>query len=217
MLLVKFPTRSRPDQFLQTLSEYISKAKDNSRITYLISIDSDDLSITNKVKEKAKSMTENVIICTGESKTKIEACNADIDKIKDWNIVLLVSDDMRVGLINWDEKIISDFNNNFDLCLWYYDGYQRHICTLSCIGREYYDRFGYLYHPSYKSFFCDNEFTEIAQAAGKMKFIGQPIIKHMHPSWGAGVAYDELYTRNDTYWKEDESNYNNRKANGYNH
>lgn len=216
MLLVKFPTRSRPELFLKTLSDYVRMAKDNSRIQYLVSIDEDDTTMSPEVIEKALSLHENVVFYTGKGVSKIEACNRDIEKAKPWQICLLISDDMKVGALNWDQRIIDDFNGNYDQCVWYFDGYQKSICTLSCVGKQYYDRFNYLYHPSYKSFFCDNEFTEVAQQQGKIKFIGIPIIKHQHPSWGGAVANDELYQRNDVFWAHDEENYYKRKANGFN-
>lgn len=215
MILIKFPTRSRPELFLKTLSDYIRLAKDNSRIQYLVSIDNDDETMTEYVINQAKAFHPNVVFYKGDSKTKIEACNIDVEKANPWNIILLVSDDMKVGLLNWDERIISDFNGNYDQCMWYYDGYQKQVCTLSCVGVDYYNRFNYLYHPSYKSFYCDNEFTEVAQANGKIRMIGIPIIKHMHPSWGAGVPHDALYQRNDTHWEFDEENYYKRKASGF--
>jgi hypothetical protein len=216
-LLIKYPTRQRPELFLKTLSEYIRKAADENQ--YLISIDKDDASMTAEVIEQAKSLHSNIKFFAGDGINKIEACNRDIEKAADWDIVLLVSDDMQPVVAGWDKRIKQDMLKHFpdtDGCLWYHDGAQQEICTLSCVGRKYYDRFNYLYHSSYKSFYCDNEFTEVATRDGKMAFIPHMIIKHQHPSWGGGVKNDLLYMRNDKYWGDDETNYKKRKANGFN-
>jgi hypothetical protein len=218
-ILVKYPTRSRPDLFLKTLSEYYKKASNNQNITYLISYDLDDESMTDEVIEKALSLGNNVICIPDHSKSKIHACNRDIEFITDpWDICLLISDDMFIQAEGWDEIIRNNFIENFadtDGCLWYHDGYQKVICTLSCVGRKYYDRFGYLYHPSYYSFFCDNEFTDIALREKKMIFIDQIIISHQHPNWGKGVPVDSLYTTNNKYWDADKQNYSKRLSKNF--
>ena len=218
-ILVKYPTRSRPELFLKTLKEYIDNESKQNEIQYLISYDVDDSTMTDDVILKAGSYTENIVFTRGNSKNKIEACNADVRLITEWDIIVLISDDMHVQIHGWDARIVRDMQKHYpdtNGCLWYHDGSsQRQISTLSIIGRKYYDRFGYIYHPSYKSFFCDNEYTEVAIRNHAIKFINGTIIKHQHPAWGGGVSTDPLYNHNDKYWGEDEANYKARKANGF--
>lgn len=218
-LLIKYPTRSRPELFLKTLKEYIDNESKTNEITYLISYDSDDVSMTESVINTAKAFSDNIIFVKGNSRTKIQACNADIENVEDWNIIVLISDDMHVQIYGWDYQIVKDMEKMFpdtNGCLWYHDGSsQRDISTLSIVGRKYYDQYGYLYHPSYKSFFCDNEYTEVAIRNGAIRFINGTIIKHQHPAWGQGIPMDTLYNHNDKYWGEDMANYNERKANGF--
>lgn len=218
-ILVKYPTRSRPELFLKTLKEYIDNESKSNEITYLISYDADDATMTDEIIDQASKFGGYIILVQGNSKTKIEACNADVHLIKEWDILVLISDDMHVQIHGWDARIVRDMNKYYpdrNGCLWYHDGSsQRQISTLSIIGRKYYDRFGYIYHPSYKSFFCDNEYTEVAVKNHSIKFINGVIIKHVHPAWEHGVKSDALYNHNDKYWGFDEANYKTRKANGY--
>jgi hypothetical protein len=218
-LLIKYPTRSRPELFLKTLSEYIQKADNNTFNQYLISCDIDDIKMSDEVIKKAEALHPNVKVIRGEGFNKIEACNRDIEKASDWDIVLLISDDMQVIKEGWDNAIrqyMKSLYPDLDGCLWFHDGSQQQaISTLSCMGRKYYDRFGYLYHPSYKSFYCDDEYTEVAKSLNKITFIEKVIVKHQHPCWGGGVQSDALYMRNDRYWTEDKNNYKTRKANGF--
>jgi hypothetical protein len=79
------------------------------------------------------------------------------------------------------------------------------------MGRKYYERFNYIYHPAYKSLWCDNEQTEVADSLGRLKFIEFPIMIHDHPAWGGGMINDALYIQNDKWWKHDEEVYNSRK------
>lgn len=214
-ILVKYPTRQRPELFLKVLSEYVNKAKDNSKIIYLISYDDDDETMTETVKQRAAALPANIQLKGGNSKSKIDACNRDINEfLFAWDIILLVSDDMHVQVEGWDQIIRDDMHNHFpdtDGCLWYDDCDQKRVCTLTCIGRHYYQRFNYIYHEDYKSFFSDNEFTDIAINMEKMIMINNRIIKHEHPAWSGNVKQDDLYSRNDQFWNHDKKVYDRRK------
>lgn len=217
-ILVKFPTRSRPEQFLKTLSEWYSKAKDNSNIEYLISYDIDDSKMNQGVLSRAKNIGPQIKLVGGVSSSKIHACNRDMDKAGNWDIVLLISDDMFVQVNGWDEIIRDNMGKKYpdtDGCLWFNDGHQDRICTLSCIGRRYYDRFNYLYHPSYKSLWCDNEFTDVAQGLNKITYSTLVIANHAHPCWGKKMKFDDLYRHNESFFKSDSEIYRLRKATNF--
>jgi hypothetical protein len=80
------------------------------------------------------------------------------------------------------------------------------------MGRKLYERFGYIYHPSYRSFYCDNEFTDEVYAMKKVIYIPQVIIRH---EWSGGPkSRDALYRRN-SGMKGDENIYNYRKSLGF--
>lgn len=214
-ILVKFPTKSRAVQFLKTLEGWINKASDNSNIHYLISIDIDDKTMTNDVVEKAKSLAPNITVIKGLSANKIQACNRDIEEVKNWDIVILISDDMFCEAKGWDDIIRRDMAAKYpdtDGALWYYDGYQDRICTMSILGHKYYERLGYIYHPSYSSLFCDNEHTIVAGKLVGMKMKAVVIAKHQHPLWGGKCAMDELYKYNEGLHSIDKANYEKRLA-----
>ncbi len=214
-ILVKFPTRSRPDQFLKTLSEWYNKAKDNSQIDYIISYDKDDSKMTPSIIAKANSFGKNIKMVAGLSKSKIDACNRDINKPYKWDIIILISDDMFVQVNGWDEILrenMKKFYPDTDGCLWFNDSHQNRICTLSCMGRKYYERFNYLYHPSYKSLWCDNEFTDVANKLHRMTYINMKLVNHQHPCWGRAVPNDDLYRLNEGFFRIDAANYQRRKA-----
>jgi hypothetical protein len=214
-ILVKFPTRSRPEQFLKTLSEWYNKAKDNSNIEYLISYDKDDSKMSPTVIARAKSIGNNIKLVPGYSKSKIDACNRDIKKAAAWDIVLLISDDMFIQVDGWDEILRDNMKKHYpdtDGCLWFHDSHQKRICTLSCMGKKYYNRFNYMYHPDYKSLWCDNEFTDVANKLHRMTYIDIKLVNHQHPCWGRAVPTDDLYRVNEGFFKIDQLTYNRRKA-----
>lgn len=219
-ILLKYPTRGRPQQFLATLKGWLDNAADLSRISVLVSYDADDATMTPEVIAQAENMHPALVAVKGNSKTKIEACNADLNEYQgDWQVVLLISDDMWCRRQGWDTAIVLKMQQNFsdtDGVLWFHDGTkQRVIMTLSCIGRRYYERDRFIYHPSYSSFFCDNEATEVAQKRGRIIFIEHPLCTHEQPSWNGGMKRDATYARNNVYWRRDEANYKARKAAGF--
>lgn len=220
-ILIKYPTRGRPKQFLKTLREWIEAAEDQGNLAVLVSYDEDDSTMSQSVIDAASVFHPNITFRRGKSKTKIEACNDGASDFEwPWGVVVLVSDDMFVRRKGWDELVRRKMREHFpetDGCLWFHDGTkQRAICTLTVMGRRYYQMHGrYLYHPSYCSFFCDNEFTEFATASGRMVKLDEIIATHEHPSWNGGMKRDKTYERNNPYWAQDEANYHRRKALGF--
>jgi len=216
-LLIKFPTRGRPDKFFKVLEEYINKAKNLEHIAFLISLDTDDISMNNeniiiKLKEYQKKV--KLIYFFGNSKTKIEAINADMGKVSGWDILLLASDDMVPVVNGYDTIVRKDMNDHFrdlDGVLWYNDGGQNNINTLSILGKKYYDRFNYIYHPDYISLWCDNEFTEVSKRLNKVYKSDQIIIEHQHPVYQK-TNYDQLYVRNESYYNIDQETYKKREV-----
>jgi hypothetical protein len=115
----------------------------------------------------------------------------------------------------FDEKIRDAFQffNEMDLFLHFRDSNHDPIdalSTLSIIGRKYYERDGYIYHPDFKSFFCDNLAQDLAKARGCYHFIDQIVFNHLHPSYGKAPS-DQQYKKNDLLWKHDEMLYNRMK------
>lgn len=219
-ILCKYPTRGRPQHFLARLKEWAALAHDQSRIAFLVSYDADDATMTPEVIAQAEAIHPSVVCVKGNSKTKIEACNADLPEYGgDWQVVLLISDDMVCRREAWDDMIRKNMERYFphtDGALWHWDASQKKINTLECVGRKRWEENGrVLYHPSYASFFCDNETTLVGLRDKKLVFIGEPICTHEHPSWGGGMKRDATYERNNKYWRADETNFHRRQAAGF--
>ena len=225
-ILLKCPTRSRPTQFLKTLKEYVSLANRPDLLGVCVSCDSDDTTmLPADVQYGIKNITYLTAWCEifyGDSKNKIEAVNADMAMISwNWDIVVLVSDDMIPQIKGYDDVIRSHMIANFpdtDGILWVNDGTQGDkLNTLSILGRKMYESLGHIYHPSYKSLFCDTEFTDLCNGSLKQKcsYIDYVLIRHEHPGTGFTEKLDDLYSKNQTYWIEDMYTYISRKTYEY--
>lgn len=225
-ILLKCPTRSRPQKIISTLSAYIGLANDKGNIGVAISCDADDTSMTrNLVTEELHRILTPVAwrrIFFGQSKCKIEACNSDMESVDyPWDIVVLVSDDMIPKVYGWDDVIRTHMMSRFpdtDGILWFNDGYQGDDLNTLCIyGRKMYERLGHIYQPEYKSLFCDTELTDMCRGDLKDKCLYVPycIIRHEHPGTGYETSADMLYAQNQRFWTQDFTTYVSRKKYDY--
>jgi len=225
-ILLKCPTRNRPQKIMNTLMAYMKLANRPEQIGVAISTDDTDETMSrNLVHEELHRILSGTAwhqIFTSPNRTKIEACNANMSEITwEWDIVVLVSDDMIPQIQGWDDTIRNHMVARFpdtDGILWFTDGCQGDkLNTLSILGRKMYQRFGYIYQPEYKSLFCDTEFTDLCKGElrDKCSYIPYCIIRHEHPGTGYAQNMDALYQHNQKYWNEDMYTYIRRKHYAY--
>lgn len=225
-ILLKCPTRSRPQRVIQTISKYIELANNPMDIGIAVSCDEDDMTMRpNLVQEELLSRMRHCgwsRVFFSPNHSKIEACNADMKEIDyKWDIVVLVSDDMVPQLKGYDDVIRNTMLARFpdtNGILWFHDGCQGDkLNTLTIFGRKMYESFGYLYHPDYKSLFCDTELTDLCKGELKNKTHYTPycIIRHEHPGTGFPQLDDSLYQHNQRFWTQDMTTYIRRKKYEY--
>lgn len=208
-ILIKFPTRQRPEQFKQTVQAYIGLLADPDNTRFLFSCDTDDPSMCNEeMRSYIAQLPVGNRLVYGSSKSKIEAINRDLNEYEyPWDILLLASDDMLPNQYGYDNLIRQQFEaNGPDRFLWINDGRQDRICTISCMDRAYYQRDGFIYDPLFVSLWCDNLQTDLAIERGRM-LKAPNWITNQSPDWGGYIQSDPLYRRNNRFFKSDERTY----------
>jgi len=189
-LLIKFPTRNRKNKFFKVLKQYQNLCEDFDNTFFLITLDNDDETMKPSEVSDIFGTFKNIKVVYGNSNSKIHAINRDIELVDEWDIVLLASDDMTPKVKGYDNIIrnrMKEYYPNTDGILWFNDGHQGNkLNTLSILGKKYYDRFGYIYQPEYKSVWSDNEFMMVGNLLGKQTYLDEVIIEHEHPDWGYG-------------------------------
>lgn len=96
----------------------------------------------------------------------------------DWDIVLPIIRPC-ITTYGFDSKIKSTYSENFtdlDGCLWLNDGEQNDIIKYPVVGRNYYNRFGYLYNPAYNKKYFEEEFTDVLKL-NKFYVVDKVLIK----------------------------------------
>ncbi len=223
-ILFKFSSRSRPEKFFNGLDNIISKIDDKENYLIVASLDLDDKTMFNKqVLERLIPYINNhkVIPIYGYSKNKIDAINRDMEKFDDFSIICNYSDDMEFQVQGFDniirdkfKQLFPDTNGN----IYFNDGFVGDkISTMSIVGKAYFDSKymdGKIYHPSYISLYCDEEYTDIAKKVNKIAYFNQILYKHMHPANGIGVA-DEQLKMTESFSSVDGENYKQRKSRNF--
>jgi len=206
-LLIKFPSRNRPEKFKKVLSKYIDNLSGNHDVRFVITMDTDDDTMnTEDIRSFLESENADIVYHYGNSKTKIEACNANLED-ESADVLMLVSDDMIPQMMNYDEVIFDAFSQtfpNFDGAVKFHDGLRQDaLMTLAVIGWKIYEKWGYIYHPDYTSVYCDNEQTQVLMSVGKLAVSPVCIAKH---EW-TPQPFDDLHARNENaemYQKDSE-------------
>jgi hypothetical protein len=213
-ILIKFPSRGRPDQFKKVLKLYRDKLENPQNTKFVFSFDVDDFSMNNlDIINFINELNINHEVFYGNNKNKIEAINANLEN-QFFDILILASDDMIPVVDCYDTKIIEYFQNSnlgLDCMLHTQSTRWSDLLDINCImGWDYFKRFGYIYHSSYKSIFADNEYTEISKMLGRNVFT--PGFCPFFHDWKGG---DETEIKNFQFNNEDNLVYEERRKNNF--
>ena len=160
-----------------------------------------------------------VIVIGEEQDTCVKAMNYGASKATG-DILVCISDDM-LPCQDWDKLIIEELEKvgNTDFLLFTQDGTNGWICTLPILGREYYNRFGYIYNPEYKHLFADTEMSAVAIMTDKI-IISDLVFIHNHFAMSAAGykrdkdEFDKPHWTAEA-WQFGEEIYNRHKADNF--
>jgi hypothetical protein len=214
-----FATKNRPQKMAEAINTIIDLSADKN-YTIGLTIDDDDSTTLNSQQladilqsDQIKVMV-NVKVNHGRSSSKVHAINRGM---AGWSgdIVVNMSDDMRFIKQGFDADIIEAFQIESDQFIHFPDGRVNKILpTMSIMGRSYYERFNYIYHPDYNSLWCDNEAMDVAQQLGRYKYIDLQIFSHEHPAW-TGEPADALLMHTESFFETDQETYQRRSKLGF--
>jgi hypothetical protein len=225
-ILFKYASRSRNEKFFDGLDNILNNLNDLNNFCILCSLDADDETMNNqqsikRITEYVKKYPANIVVKFGKSRNKIDAINRDVNEFKerfDFDILVNFSDDMQFIVQSFDKTIRDKFYiayPNLDGNIYFNDGFVGDaISTMSIIGRKYYDKFNYIYHPSYHSLWCDNEYTMVAKKEKKIVYFDEKIYIHNHPA-NVGGFIDTQLMKTESFNEIDRENFNKRLTNNF--
>lgn len=213
--LIKFATRGRAQKFLEGMENIYQTIKTDDYLI-VVSVDEDDAEMVAMIPDINRM--RNTAGYIGKPWGKVAAINRDVSLYIPWDILVNYSDDMRLAS-GWSEIIERNVKATWNDTDFFYHCNDGHVGerlpTMAIMGREYYERFGYIYHPAYRSVSCDAEQFYVAITLGKHKYFPEPIVEHRHPV-NVRSKYDSVYKVNDQYADQDTKTYFKRmKKNFY--
>lgn len=216
--LFKYPCRGRERLFFESLDSLHKNIRDKNNFHISINLDVDDTILNRpEVIERIYDYPDTSIEW-GYSKSKVDAINRSMSDY-DYDVLFCWSNDMVADVYSFDDimrdymyHIINQYSDEFLVHFPEPDS-KDFLNVLYIASKKYYERFGYIYHPSYKSLWCDNESMAVAKLLGKYHYVGIPgLYSHKNPAYSQyGIERDELFNEQQGHWQEDEANFNARK------
>jgi hypothetical protein len=200
-LIVKFPSRNRPEKFKARFERYASFLSGRHQVRFVLSFDEDDPTMNNEPMRAwldRQGRMLDIKYRYGHSQTKIEAVNADMDG-EDGDVLLVASDDMNPVRRRYDDVIFDAFERTFpDFfgAIKFWDGHRPQtdpLMTLAVVGFPVYRRLGYIYYPELVSLYGDNDQTQVCARLGRLAMSPICIIRH---EW-THEPFDALHARNE--------------------
>src|ERR1035437_5792999 len=131
-LLFKYTSRSRPSNFFRGLNSIVNNLADKDNYWVQCTFDLSDETMFNADVITRLNEYKNISYYFGESKSKIDAINKNLNKLPPFDIIINMSDDMffiREGfdliIIEAMQKYFPDFNG----FLHFHDGNQSRLAT----------------------------------------------------------------------------------------
>lgn len=218
-ILFKFPCRGRKELLFKSLDSLNDNIRDRNNYFISLTLDSDDEILNNTEVIDKVNTYPNISIEWGLSESKVAAINRSFPKYE-FDILIIWSMDMFATMYGFDD-IMRDYlysivNNHGDDFLAHFPekDSMEHLNVLYIATKKYYDRFGYVYHPSYKSLWCDNETICVSKLLNKYHYIGiLGLYEHRNMAYSEyGIPRDDIFNEQQGHWSIDEMNFYKRKA-----
>jgi hypothetical protein len=195
MITIIHPSRSRPDQSLATCKKWLQRAG-VTEIELIVSLDIDEPYRIQYERHRGLHAVDSPIVKGGiifnNNRSAIDAINNAAARSRG-DILIVVSDDTDCPE-NWGRHIEGLTYGMKDWIMKTQDGIQPWIITMPIMDREYYNRFGYIYHPDYIHMWCDTELTCVSELTGR-KIVSSLIFKHNHYSIEKGRKLPDVVSQ----------------------
>lgn len=200
LLLIKIPTRSRPEKFFRVLDTYYSLLSNKICFRVLIVCDADDPSMNNPVVIERLKSYPNLSLIFSNHRGKIYAYNAGLNNIE-FDILLLASDELEPLIKDFDCIIADRMQKawpNFDGVLHFCsnDNSKYEVNSVPVIGKNWFKLFGYAFNDAYKSCFAHTELTLISRILCKEYY------EHLK-MFSYTFCDDDLCKKNQDFWNHD--------------
>lgn len=202
------PSWKRPELARKCYNEWMSKATYPEKVQYILCLSTKD--DTSAYLRSFQGVPVQFIFYNDNGLVK-QVNEAALHATGD--LLIAVSDDFGCP-DNWDALLEAKLHDKTDYIVKTQDGLQPFIMTLPMMDRTYYERFGYIYHPSYSHMYGDQELADVGRLLGRTITLNMEF-PHRHYSTGQ-MKRDATNVQNDSFYKVDELTYRQRKNAAFN-
>jgi glycosyl transferase/beta-hydroxylase protein BlmF len=170
------PTRGRVKGAKELLDSALSTADDPSRVEVLFYVDSDD----ELAEEYKRVLGDRVTI--GEPMSVSKSWNIIAGKCTG-DILIMANDDIVYRTQGWETKIAKEASKFEDgiYCMWTEDGINGpNHCAIPIVSRKWYETLGYFTPGIFKFFFNDTWLMDIGRKVGRLHYIEDVLMEHLH-------------------------------------
>jgi hypothetical protein len=196
-LVVLCPSRGRPQE-LREVATTLVQTRVYGSTRMLAVIDSDD-PLADEYVAQANSLYD--FHFPSHEGGMVNALNAAakhvIDELPDVEILGFVGDDHRFRTMHWDREISIALEEPG--YAYGYDGFwqQGELPTQIFISKPIVKALGYYALPDCQHLFVDNAWRAVAETVGRLHYLPEVYIEHMHPAIGK-AKWDEGHKRVNT-------------------
>lgn len=215
------PSRSRPQMAYNNYLNWIGKSEahnsgiSNITIEHILSLDLDE----PKYDKYVELFGAHHIVRENPNDGYVVGATNAAAKYATGDILIYLSDDFDCPKY-WDRLIVEKLDINLEQILKVDDCLQAMgvaVLTIPIMTRAFYNKFGYFFHPEYKSMFCDEDLYHVARIMNGLVFAPELKFPHLHPSNPSETLRsnsDDTYNRSNGMWSQGQAIHNKRaKAN----
>lgn len=213
-LLVIVPSRGRP-QNIKRLINGFQKTKTNQNTALLIAVDEDDPELDGYLALTNDDLPDWVSIVKSKRMRLGGTLNFYANQeASSWDIIGFMGDDHLPLTFGWDQRIIDAMAPGG--VIYGNDLFQGpNLPTAVFMDSKIVSTLGYFVPRGLVHLFFDNTWKDWGEQTGRLTYLDDIIIEHIHPHAGKGEM-DERYAEVNApeIWGPDEARYNEYRSNG---
>ena len=136
--------------------------------------------------------------------------NRLVKEFPDYPYYMMCPDDFRFRTQGWEDRVLQVFESNAGIAIVYCNDLfqKKNLATEVFVPKKVIDALGYFVPPTIEHMYLDNFFMQLGLGLGRLFYLDDVIIEHMHPAAGKNV-WDLGYSRVNApeQYKKDEQRY----------
>lgn len=184
------PTRGRPERFRDMVLSAVDTVEAPDLLSLEVRLDEDDpLALRYPMPRDIRTAFR------WGPRVKVPAAFNELARSSTGSILMACADDVLFRTPGWDRRVreaLAAWPDGLGIAVPNDGAGRGRRCTAWFCGRELVALLGWHHPESYEHFYCDTHVADLMQRAGRIAWLDQVLIEHMHPNRGK-AAVDQTY------------------------